>query len=287
MKDRSTEEKRHHSNARVPYTCYKGIIPDWFPSVPLHWHREFELAYIYDGKGIFRIEEQIIPVETGDIVIIKPGALHSTDKTDCKKFDYDTIVFDDSFLFGNHAERCFTDLLSIFEREDSFIRLPINSENMYYEEIRENTLKLFDAARLFSGSGDLKVKISLLEIFRLIIDSGAVETGYKSEISSDSIKPAVDYIREYYGDHITVDMLADKCHLSKSYFMNLFKKVTGNTVIGYLMQVRVDNACRLLANENMSASEAALSVGYTNISNFNRQFKELTGCTPKEYKKRK
>ena len=136
MKDRSTEEKRHHSNARVPYTCYKGIIPDWFPSVPLHWHREFELAYIYDGKGIFRIEEQIIPV-----VIIKPGALHSTDKTDCKKFDYDTIVFDDSFLFGNHAERCFTDLLSIFEREDSFIRLPINSENMYYEEIRENTLK--------------------------------------------------------------------------------------------------------------------------------------------------
>ena len=187
MKDRSTEEKRHHSNARVPYTCYKGIIPDWFPSVPLHWHREFELAYIYDGKGIFRIEEQIIPVITGDIVIIKPGALHSTDKTDCKKFDYDTIVFDDSFLFGNHAERCFTDLLSIFEREDSFIRLPINSENMYYEEIRENALKLFDAARLFSGSGDLKVKISLLEIFRLIIDSGAVETGYKSEISSDSI----------------------------------------------------------------------------------------------------
>ena len=82
-------------------------------------------------------------------------------------------------------------------------------------------------------------------------------------------------------------MLADKCHLSKSYFMNLFKKVTGNTVIGYLMQVRVDNACKLLANENMSASEAALSVGYTNISNFNRQFKQLTGCTPKEYKKRK
>jgi len=57
--------------------------------------------------------------------------------------------------------------------------------------------------------------------------------------------------------------------------------------IGYLMQVRVDNACKLLANENMSASEAALSVGYTNISNFNRQFKQLTGCTPKEYKKRK
>lgn len=287
MKDRSTEEKRHHSNARVPYTCYKGIIPDWFPSVPLHWHREFELAYIYEGKGFFRIEEQIIPVEKGDIVIIKPGALHSTEKADCKKFDYDTIVFDDSFLFGNHAERCFTDLLSIFEREDSFINLPINENNPYYDEIRENVLDLFDAARLFSGSGDLKVKISLLEIFRLIIESGIVETGYKSEISSDSIKPAVDYIRENYSDHITVDMLADKCHLSKSYFMNLFKKVTGNTVIGYLMQVRVDNACKLLANENMSASEAALSVGYTNISNFNRQFKQLTGCTPKEYKKRK
>ena len=69
--------------------------------------------------------------------------------------------------------------------------------------------------------------------------------------------------------------------------MNLFKKVTGTTVIGYLMQVRIDKACRLLANENMTASETALSVGYTNISNFNRQFRQLTGSTPKEYKKRK
>lgn len=287
MKDHSTEEKRKHSSAYVPYTCYRGCIPDYYPSVPLHWHREFELAYVYKGTGEFRIDDSVVPVCAGDIIIIRPGSLHSTEKTGSKKLIYDTIVFDESFLFGNHSERCYTEYLNIYNRADSKIVVPLNSENDNYETIKSYTEEVFEAARRLTGEGDLTVKIRLLEIFRLVLESGVLETGHKYTLSAEPVKPAIDYIRSNYSDKITIEQLADTCHLSKSYFMNLFKKVTGTTVIGYLMQVRIDNACRLLANENMSASEAALNVGYTNLSNFNRQFRLLTGSTPKEYKKRK
>lgn len=287
MKDHSTEEKRKHSTASVPYTCYRCSIPDFFPSVPLHWHREFELACIYKGNGEFRIDDSIVPVTAGDIVIIRPGSLHSTDRTGSRKLIYDTIVFDESILFGNHSERCYTEYLNVYNRPDTRIMVPLNSENPNYQAIKSCAEELFEAAKRSTGEGDFIVKIKLSEIFRLVLESGVLETGHKYEIVSDSVRPAIDYIRNNYSEKITIDELAAQCHLSKSYFMNLFKKVTGTTVIGYLMQVRIDNACRLLANENMSASETALNVGYTNISNFNRQFRQLTGLTPKEYKKRK
>lgn len=287
MMDKNTEEKKKHSSAYVPYSPYRGVIPDYYPSVPLHWHREFELAIFYEGRGEFRIGDEFINVNPGDIIVIKPGTLHSTEKKGSRKLIYDTIVFDESILFGNHSERCYTDYLNIFDRDDSKITLPINSATSGYAEIKKNTEELFESCFSFSGSGDLNVKIKLMQIFALILESGTVNTGYSFKMSTDVIKPSIDYIRNNYSDKITVETLADQCHLSKSYFMNMFKKVTGKTVIGYLMQVRIDNACKLLANEHMAASEAAVSVGYTNISNFNRQFKQLTGLTPKEFKKRR
>ena len=287
MKDKNTEEKKKHSSAYVPYSPYRGIIPDYYPSVPMHWHREFELALIYEGRAVFRIGDDLVKVGPGDIIIIKPETLHSTEKTGSRKLIYDTIVFDESILFGNHSERCYTDYLNIYDRENTGIALPINQETPGYENIKKATEELFSSCYEFSGKGDLKVKIKLMEIFQLILESGAVTTGSKYEMATDVIRPAIDYIRNNYSDRITVDQLAEQCHLSKSYFMNHFKKVTGKTVIGYLMQVRIDNACKLLANDHMSASETALNVGYTNISNFNRQFKQLTGLTPKEFKKRR
>ncbi|MCR4792756.1 MAG: AraC family transcriptional regulator, partial [Lachnospiraceae bacterium] len=186
-----------------------------------------------------------------------------------------------------HSERCYTEYLNVFDRADSKITVPLNSDNVNYEALKKNAEALFEAAHSQTGEGDFLVKIKLLEIFRLVLESGVLETGHKYELASDPVRPAINYIINNYSEKITVEDLAKECHLSKSYFMNLFRKVTGTTVIGYLMQVRIDKACKLLANENMSASEAALSVGYTNISNFNRQFRELTGTTPKEYKKRK
>ena len=48
----NAHEKRRHSSYLVPYSYYESRIPDYFPFVPLHWHREWELNYVTDGEGI-------------------------------------------------------------------------------------------------------------------------------------------------------------------------------------------------------------------------------------------
>lgn len=46
-----SKEKRQHSSKLVPYSYYKSNIPDYFPCVPLHWHKEFEINFILNGSA--------------------------------------------------------------------------------------------------------------------------------------------------------------------------------------------------------------------------------------------
>lgn len=78
----NAHEKRRHSSYLVPYSYYESRIPDYFPFVPLHWHREWELNYVTDGEGIMRIGDREVEVHPGDILLIQPEVLHAIERTD-------------------------------------------------------------------------------------------------------------------------------------------------------------------------------------------------------------
>ena len=86
-------------------------------------------------------------------------------------------------------------------------------------------------------------------------------------------------------EKITIEQLANTAHMSKSYFMGTFKKQVGMGAINYINQLRIKSACELLRSKNQNVSEIAFSCGFTNLSNFNRQFRRQIGITPKEYAK--
>lgn len=104
----NAHEKRRHSSYLVPYSYYESRIPDYFPFVPLHWHREWELNYVTDGEGIMRIGDREAEVHPGDILLIQPEVLHAIEADGC--LCYDTVVFrtemlgssEDPVLYRNH-----------------------------------------------------------------------------------------------------------------------------------------------------------------------------------------
>ena len=71
------KEKCQHRSIQVPYSYYDCGIPDYFTSVPLHWHSEMELNYIKSGNGFFKYEDQTISAKPGDIFLIQPNVLHA------------------------------------------------------------------------------------------------------------------------------------------------------------------------------------------------------------------
>ncbi|MGA0558542.1 AraC family transcriptional regulator [Larkinella sp. VNQ87] len=93
------------------------------------------------------------------------------------------------------------------------------------------------------------------------------------------------YILNNYASPITLEEVANQAHLTPSAFCRFFRLHTRKTFSQLLNEVRIEHACRLLQESKLPISQIAFSCGYTNLSNFNRQFKLITSLTPGQYSK--
>ena len=133
------------------------------------------------------------------------------------------------------------------------------------------------------------LKIYLINILVEIIRSyegqlSQFELSYSSE-SLKYMETALNYIDEHLESDLTLEMLADVAHMSKTYFCGQFKKLNGISPWEYITIKRIEKAITLIESSNLSRLEIALKCGYNNTSNFYYAFKRVTGKTPGDYKK--
>ena len=105
------------------------------------------------------------------------------------------------------------------------------------------------------------------------------------EKESDYIQYALDCIHSEYVEPITVETIASRLRLNRSYFSTLFKSKMGISPKRYLFEYRMRTAATLLREEKKSVSVTANSVGYNDIFNFSKMFKQYYGVSPLEYAK--
>ena len=93
-------------------------------------------------------------------------------------------------------------------------------------------------------------------------------------------------VAESYDDcNFSIQDAAERLGLSASYLSQYFKQQTGDTMTGYVAQLRIRKACTLLETTTMPLQMVSESVGYYNLNSFIRRFKQITGMTPGEYRK--
>ena len=105
-------------------------------------------------------------------------------------------------------------------------------------------------------------------------------------ILPDSVDGAIRYITEHLNENMSISEIADAVYLNPQYFMRLFKKETGKSVLEFITESRLNNAKNLLIKTNLPITEVALNVGYDNFSYFSKMFKRNTGVSPSEYRKK-
>ena len=101
-----------------------------------------------------------------------------------------------------------------------------------------------------------------------------------------NITKVFDFIRKNYQEKITLEQIASLINMSPTAFCRFFKYKTQKTFSRFLIEVRIGNACKLLVQDDFNTAECCYSCGFSNISNFHRHFKSVTGMTPSEYRKR-
>ncbi len=118
------------------------------------------------------------------------------------------------------------------------------------------------------------------------------ETGEESHGSSPSLpghklRQLTDWMAEHTAEEFSLDRLAAQAGLSKFHFQRLFKAATGVTPTRYHIDLRINEARRLLRETRMSVVDVALEVGYANPSHFARLFRRETGLSPSDYRRQR
>ncbi|MBE6965802.1 MAG: helix-turn-helix transcriptional regulator [Ruminococcaceae bacterium] len=109
-------------------------------------------------------------------------------------------------------------------------------------------------------------------------DSGSYVDSY------GSIQKAVEYVNEHYTESLTREEVCKVAMMSKTAFTNLFKQVTGESLVEYIHILRVSLAKQLLCENKMNITEVGERCGFDSTTYFGRVFKKKTGMTPKQYK---
>ena len=141
-----------------------------------------------------------------------------------------------------------------------------------------NVLK--ELVRAYGNEGNGFVSIAkLFEIFSLINpehDSSAMQSGIINEVILD--------IETNYAGNVTVEELSKKYNISRSQLFRLFKTKLDISPQQYIKHYRINHAADLLRRTDLTIGQVMEQSGFSNISNFSRQFKSVYGRSPKEFR---
>lgn len=255
--------------------------------VPLHFHPEIELVYIKKSSGTVFVRDSRTRFTAGDIFLFGANVPHlfidddpiekkgRARKSQLTVLHFKPRVFQD-YLF-NLPE--FEAISALFSRANAGLKLSLDAKS--------DLQRVF--AKLAKTEGvDLLVSfISLLDkISRQKdisdIDHLNAESGFNTHMPT-RLQTIVRYLIKNYQNDVSLDDIAALANMNKSAFCRYFKKHTRKTFSAYLNGLRIDYACKLLANQNHSVSHVAYRVGYNNPSYFVKQFKLIKGVTPTDY----
>ncbi|MBW4694405.1 MAG: AraC family transcriptional regulator [Lyngbya sp. HA4199-MV5] len=107
---------------------------------------------------------------------------------------------------------------------------------------------------------------------------------YEGGLSQRQLLTILDYVHEYLERNIKLADLANQLSMSQFHFSHLFKQSLGVTPYQYLLQQRIERAKQLLKESDRSIMDIALMCGFNSHSHLSKQFRQLTGMTPKTYR---
>ncbi|MBQ8551530.1 MAG: helix-turn-helix domain-containing protein [Clostridia bacterium] len=244
-----------------------------------HWHDCCEAELVLSGGGVHVINGVAHEVHPGDFYMFTPSDCHSF--VCAETTEVFGVMFDDKYISPVVYARI---LVEKSRGIDHFVTLD-EPHRLIVEELfgalcgEYDRLPVDGVSDLFELYASRLIDALMIELLR------NCEQGSETPGLRDSpISAAILYIHSHYSEPITLADAAETVHLSAGYFSELFKSSTGRNFKSYLIDLRIKNACRMLANSELSVTDICYECGFESFSNFMRTFKGRYGISPLKFR---
>lgn len=252
------------------------------PSDRLHFHNCLEIGFCHTDSGTITFEEGNVPFAAGDVFIIPRHMPHTTcSSKGCKSMwsylfvDFDALAADvlpSGDAYSKHSLVNAGKHIKVTSRSDPRLHFLCNT---LLEEAKKNDAEAQQMIRLYSLA-------MVAELQRRLQQEGSKPAAKNSKVFP--LKPALEYIHDHYTEPCDAATLANLCHLSQTHFRRLFLSCLGSTPLQFVISTRIYQACILLVNTDEPVLNIAQAVGMSSVSSFNRNFQQVMGMSPRQYR---
>ncbi len=258
---------------------FVALSSDWkHEQLPLSF--DYELIVVTEGTLFLRYMDEDFKVETGEYLILPPS---DSKRIGLKKAYCSFYWAHFTVNTGNYPARIVPGEYPTFERANCFI-MPQKARVPRLEKMIVQMKQLQDLERNNYPTITLNAAITaiLTELYGQLtaeITRADDPLGNK-QIYSD----IVDYIRRNISENIKISDIADAFGYSSKYLSHLFSTVQGTSLKQFILSRKMEMACFYLTDSDRTITEIANAVGFSDMHNFSRTFKRITGLTPTDYR---
>ena len=253
---------------------------------PLHQHKEYELNFIENGKGVRRIVGDSVE-EIGDYELVLIGGEdleHVWEQGNCRSTDIREITIQfPGDIFGNGllSRNQFASIKRMLARAGHGLSFPLASIMKIYS-VLDTIASEQERFIQFLKFLYILYELSVSDDSRVLASSSFAHSVKSTE--SRRVQKVKQYIDDNYSKPLKLAELADLVGMSPVAFSRFFRRRTDRTLSDYIVDIRLGHAARMLVDTTKNVSEICYECGFNNLSNFNRTFKAKRNYTPREFR---
>ena len=252
----------------------------------MHWYDDLQFIYVLEGLVCVKTLEEEEILSAGEGIFTNKGVIHYSigRSNPCR---YILFRFPERFLYfypGSPAEKL---TRQVTERSDISL-VPLSSSIEWCSEALLLLQKLADLEekKETDPQYEYDVMTILAELWQIILRHADISAPTEEDPVSMRMRRFLEYIEEHLNQDISLEEMAASAGVSKTEVLRCFHKTLQTTPYSYVMEARLSKAADLLAETGLPVGEIASRTGFNQQSYFGKRFKEKTGMTPLEYRKK-
>lgn len=268
-----------------------------------HVHETIELHFNLEGQRLMFVDRETYSLSPHSAIVVNHNLIHRTSTAPGFPPDHHNFILQldrsrfDQILrvaglrgFDDFGER-FNGVTTFNESEWQLILSVISEFKAMCEEDKMGAavsmedahaflyLQALELASIFAKARRRLLQAEL-EANQKAVPETVVKTGVHQKVHEVAL-----YLQTHIHESVSLEELAQRFFMSRSYLTRSFRNVTGFSVVEYMTYIRIQKAQQLLRESDRAITEIADLCGFGNITYFEKVFKEATGQTPVQYRK--